>query len=76
MTPKGPASVTLLPRLDHMAMGAQTSERTERGGVETSVGGEKKDLRCKKERKKQRKCDKDTEDGKIKEKERQMDQRE
>lgn len=39
MTPKGPASVTLLPRLDHMAASARRSERTERGGVETRVGG-------------------------------------
>lgn len=40
-TPKGPASVTLLPRLDHMASGAERSERTQRGGVGTRVGGEK-----------------------------------
>lgn len=38
MTPKGPASVTLLPRLDHMAAGAEKSERTERG-VQKRVGG-------------------------------------
>lgn len=38
MTPKGPASVTLLPRRDHMAAGAPRSERTERE-VETRVGG-------------------------------------
>lgn len=40
VTPKGPASVTLLPRLDHMAAGASRSERIEGGGVETRVGGE------------------------------------
>lgn len=43
MTPKGPASVTPLPRLDHMAAGEERSERTETGGVETRVGGGEKE---------------------------------
>lgn len=65
-TPKGPASVTLLPRLDHMATGAERSERTERGGVETRVGGEKKRAQ---EQKKKGKCDKDADDEEMKEEE-------
>lgn len=69
-TPKGPASVTPLPRLDHMAAGEERSERTERGGVETRVGGGEKETSGAK--KKGRKCDKDAEDGEMKEEERQM----
>lgn len=69
-TPKGPASVTLLPRLDHMASGAESSERMERGGVGTRVGGEKKSAQ--EEGRKKRKCDKDTEDEEMKAEERQM----
>lgn len=69
MTPKGPASVTLLPRLDHMAAGAPRTARTERGGVETRVGGGEMETSG---AKKEGGWYKDTEDGEIKEEERQM----
>lgn len=40
-TPKGPASVTLLPRPDHMALGAER-KRVNGRGVGTRVGGERR----------------------------------
>lgn len=48
-TPKGPASVTLLPRRDHMATGAERSERTERRSGDKSRRGRKRPQVQKKE---------------------------